>query len=424
MNGVKTIFQAIPTFLPKLVPVGVLLIGLILGFLWAYRISPNIYTAAEPVNLGTSWKQEYVKQIAWQYAASGDAENAKRQLASLGDADKVLQDTLTANQADPNLTPRLLALQPFAAPNDVQLAKIRGGLLNSDLTPVLCVIALAIVASVLVLGNSLRTAFAPPPASGSSTVVTGQEAVRRKELQKAQTQKTDFAADAMDRGKPVAQFMSTYLLNDDVYDDSFSIENAAGEFLGETGAGISKTLGTGSPKRVTAFEAWVFDKNDIKTVTKVLMSEYAYKDDAIRAELAPKGEAVLVKPGMSTTLETTTLSVQVRVVDTAYGSGATGDNSFFERFTLEIAAWPKAAPAAGIPDPYAGTERLTPAPAFNPPPVAPRPAVQQPPAQFPASQPPPASPFGSSPSTQSPMQFPPTPPSSPQPPTFPTSTPC
>jgi hypothetical protein len=97
--------------------------------------------------------------------------------------------------------------------------------------------------------------------------------------------------------------MTTYLHGDDLYDDSFSVETSSGEFLGETGVGISETIGAGSDaKRVTAFEVWLFDKNDIRTVTKVLMSDHAFNDDALRAKLAPKGEAVLGEEGPSSIL--------------------------------------------------------------------------------------------------------------------------
>lgn len=366
MNGVKTIVQAVPTFLPKLVPVGLLLLGLILGFLWAYVISPNVYTSAEPVHLGESWKQEYVKQVAWQLAASGDSNNAQRQLSFLGNAPKIVEDTIKANTKDANLAPKLEALRPLAADNPSEVAKITPSLLNSNLTPFLCVLGLAIIVGGGVILNSLVpiSMLLQRRSTGPSTVVQGLDKERRDAIKAAQSQKTDFAKTAPDRGAPVAQFMSTYLLNDDVYDDSFAIETPSNEFLGETGAGISKTIGVGDPKKVTAIEAWVFDKNDIRTVTKVLMSEYCYNDEGLRAELAPKGEAVLAKPGGITMLETQTLTVQVRIVDLSYGTGNTPPNSFFDRLTLEIAAWPKKGPAVGASaasDPYTGDTSKFPA---------------------------------------------------------------
>ncbi|NPV86375.1 MAG: hypothetical protein HPY45_10255 [Anaerolineae bacterium] len=141
---------------------------------------------------------------------------------------------------------------------------------------------------------------------------------------------------------PIAQFMTTYTLGDDLYDDSFSIDSPTGEFLGECGVGVSDTIGIGDPKKVSAFEVWLFDKNDIQTVTKVLMSEHAYNNPEIKQRLATKGEPVLLESGKHILLDTATLQLEARVVDMNYGQGALPQNSFFERLTLELAIWPKA----------------------------------------------------------------------------------
>lgn len=140
---------------------------------------------------------------------------------------------------------------------------------------------------------------------------------------------------------PVAHFVTTYVIGDDLYDDSFSIDAASGEFLGECGVGISDTIGVGDPKKVTAFEVWLFDKNDIQTVTKVLMSSHAINDAAIRQRLASKGEPVLVEPGQKILLETATLQLEAHVIEMVYGQGALPSGSFFERMTLELAVYPK-----------------------------------------------------------------------------------
>lgn len=149
-------------------------------------------------------------------------------------------------------------------------------------------------------------------------------------------EKTSWAGETT---APLAQYVTTYALGDDRYDMSFSIETSTGDFLGECGVGISKTIGAGSPDKVTALEAWLFDKNDIRTITKVLMSEHAYNDPAIRAELAPKGDAILMKKGEVVSLLTQTLKVNVRIDDLAYGSGGLPPNSFFQQVTIELAAW-------------------------------------------------------------------------------------
>jgi hypothetical protein len=92
---------------------------------------------------------------------------------------------------------------------------------------------------------------------------------------------------------------------------------------------------------VTALEVWLFDKNDIKTATKVLMTEHAYNDPNIRARLEPKGELVIVKTGDQVLLETQTLQLLATVVDMDYGTGAMPQQSYFDRITLELAIWPR-----------------------------------------------------------------------------------
>lgn len=138
---------------------------------------------------------------------------------------------------------------------------------------------------------------------------------------------------------PMAQFVTSYALGDDYYDQSFSIETPTGEFLGECGVGISEAIGVGDPKKVTAFEVWLFDKNDIRTVTKVLMTEHCFHDNALRTKLAPKGEAVFGEEGSTIGLATASLRVQAKVIELEYGVGELPPNSFVSRLTIELAAW-------------------------------------------------------------------------------------
>lgn len=344
----------------RLLPVGTLLIGMILGFVWAYLISPNVYVDAGPVHLSASWKEEFVKQVAWQFGASGAAETAQRALDGLGNAADVLNAMLVKFADDPQLLPRLQAIQPFAR-NTNELARITPSFFNSNLTPFLCVIGSAILIGGLVIFNMIIpfNTLIRRKATTESTVVEGQEAERRRLLEEAKKKEAELAAAqaAQAAVSPVAglklvdSFMSAYMMGDDFYDDTFSIETETGEFLGETGAGISKTIGTGDPKKVTAIECFVFDKNDIRTVTKVLMSEHAYNDEALRAELAPRGEPVLAKAGESIYLETMTLIIQVQIIDLAYGSGALPPNSFFERMSIKISAYQKDKDKAKAPPP-------------------------------------------------------------------------
>jgi hypothetical protein len=134
---------------------------------------------------------------------------------------------------------------------------------------------------------------------------------------------------------PLDEFITRYNYGDDGYDMSFSIETAQTEFLGECGIGMSESLNRGSPQQATAFEVWLFDKDDIRTVTKVLLSEYASNDEQIRNRLAPKGELVVAKEGEIIDLETKSLRVQAHIREIEYGNEGE-PNGYFERLVIEL----------------------------------------------------------------------------------------
>jgi hypothetical protein len=186
---------------------------------------------------------------------------------------------------------------------------------------------------VLVLGVAIAAVFLLRNRVGSGIKTPAMEAIEAAK----QAEWTDFSA----RGEqlPISQFMASYKIGDDLFDDSFSIDSSSGEFLGECGVGISEPIGVGDPKKVTAFEVWLFDKNDIQTVTKVLMSANAFNDNALRQRLAAKGEPVLLEPGSQTVLETATLRLVARVVDMSYGEGSLPEKSFLDSLILELAVW-------------------------------------------------------------------------------------
>jgi hypothetical protein len=195
-----------------------------------------------------------------------------------------------------------------------------------------------IFATVLVLGVAIAAVFylyrfLSKRGSGEVTPTMQSVEISRN------AEKTNF--EQMGLAPPITQTMTTYVLGDDLYDESFSIDTQAGEFMGEYGVGVSESIGVGEPKKVTALEFWLFDKNDIKTATKVLMSQHAYNDPAIRARLEPKGELVVVAPQVQILLETATLQLLATVVDLEYGHGPLPEQSYFERITLELAVWPR-----------------------------------------------------------------------------------
>ncbi len=316
------------------------ILGLGLGLLFGYVIAPVEWTDAAPQDLRADYAAYYWSFVAESYDKNGNLELAKKQLGDWPDAKK-LKAALDYAQVE--------------ASDDLDI-KIDGlaNRLTGQTTPVQTVAPGATPA--------VTPAVTPPkPAKkGSSNLTTTgglllllvvacivlllfvRSRRNKKKAVPAETRIPDWATAAQPgetaapSSPPLGAFVTSYSLGNDTYDDSFSIESKTGEFLGECGVGISETVGVGDPDKVSAFEVWLFDKNDIRTITKVLMSEYAYNDPALRARLATKGEAVLALPNSPFSLETASLRIDAMVTDVAYGSSSGQPNSFFERFTLEL----------------------------------------------------------------------------------------
>ena len=325
------------------------IIGLIIGLLFAWVVWPTEFVDADPSFLRSDFMQDYLKMAVDSNTLRPDPLVAKRRFDILGDRGP---EALSAIQSNPdNLDPASIGVfantinaptLPTQAPEDIEAGPVTGeegaplpegeeeaGSGSSLLTLLLIFCGLTLVLGLAFFGvfmfrNRLGTGIRTP-------IMEATEAAQQAEW-------TDFTA--IGEQPPIAQFMASYKIGDDLFDDSFSVDSASGEFLGECGVGISETIGVGDPKKVTAFEVWLFDKNDIQTVTKVLMSAHAFGDNALRQRLAAKGEPVLVEPGTQTILETATLRLVARVVDINYGEGALPENSFFDSLILELAVWP------------------------------------------------------------------------------------
>ena len=313
--------------------VGGVLVGLLLGLAIGWWWWPVEWTNSTPGNLRVDFQSDYIAWVAEQYAKTGDLEWARSKLGAEYWKEGQLAQTLerlAAERGGQEAT-RLRALAQILGtpPAGTPAAPATTGPLGFRSVAMVCGAALLVVAFVgaaIFLLSRLRGA-------GGVSEAAERRAGRAEAFMPSEEVSWGAA------GPPLAQFVTTYTLGDDRYDPSFSIELESGEFMGECGIGISETIGVGAPSKVTAFEVWLFDKNDIRTVTKVLMSDYAYHDEALRAKLAPKGEPVLAGAGQDIVLETKTLRVRARMVDVSYGVANLPPNSFFAGLTVELAAW-------------------------------------------------------------------------------------
>jgi hypothetical protein len=358
--------DAVRELLKKPVVIGVagLVLGLFIGwFVIGWGLWPVKWVDAEPSQLRADLKEDYLRMAIDSFTARPDSALAKSRFNALGkDGDKLLQgimaqpetlnpvmitaftdaakgEAVTLPQTTAQVTSPAGAVETaiVAAPETETEAKPEatktstGSIITRVIVPLMCVI-LAVVVIALVAFLFIRSRRGGVGANPIESNVTQPPPATTEEAWTTVPKSADT---------PMVQFMASYKLGDDLFDDSFSIDSPAGEFLGECGVGISEPIGVGEPKKVTAFEAWLFDKNDIQTVTKVIMSAHAFSDDAIRQRLAAKGEPILAEPGVETILETQTLQLVVRVVDMGYGDGAMPSESYFDRFILELAVWAK-----------------------------------------------------------------------------------
>jgi len=336
---------------PAALALGVFLAGLIIGLVvLGWGLWPLQWVDAAPEDLQIDFQRDYLCMTIDSYIKNQDMALMSLRWNSLGEEASAVLDTLTPAACGFSSAKEIEAFKGIVNYEPQALTGSTEDLITQEepvvvspavepestfsIAPLLILVVLTLVVGGVFLFLMKRRSG--KPASGNRVVKPSQAAPTTNKGQ------VRTAAQAAPMKEPaLAQFMTTYRQGDDLYDDSFSIDSVNGEFLGECGVGIAETIGVGEPKKVTALEVGLFDKNDIQTVTKILMSEHASKDAAIRQRLVSKGEPIQVEPGMTFVMETATLQLEAKVIDMVYARGPLPENSYFSRLTLEISVWAK-----------------------------------------------------------------------------------
>lgn len=318
-------------------------VGLVVGWLaLGWWLFPVRWVNAPPADLQPNYKEHYVAMVADSYALNGNLKWAKARVATFQEEElaqimgKLVSDYTVSNQPmeaqrvqtlaralgvtlvavgtpvavapQPTATPQPLATRPPApgqAPSLGQRLRFIGGIFLLSL--------LIVVGGILAFVWLTRTREARSKEAGGPRWRGGGQVVL---------------------GHPVT---AAYSLGDEGYRESFLIYDEVGELLGECGLRISEVISKEEPTRVAAFNVWLFDKREVRTVTKVLASEHVYEDEAMRARLEPTGEVVLAERGRIIPLETAWLRLEAEVVDFAYGiNGSVPAHSYFDRLTVEL----------------------------------------------------------------------------------------
>lgn len=360
------------------------LVGLVIGFglgvFYAWMINPVVLTDVDPVDLRQDWKEVAVLMAADSYALRRNPELVRAWFSTFPREE--VQSLITRLHNSTTNAEEQRRFQELAAALNIQIGaelpeatptptpaprRGAGGLVRSFLT--VCAIGLLLLLLIVAAGilftrwrvlqrrraGELREgrpryqpprptpAGAPgfPPAEGE----TGLEGVGMFGEYEEQVMEEELQAEPRPDTGPMpavaearlGQFTTRYQFGDDDYDMSFSIETPDGTFLGECGVSISEILLEEPKQHVTAFEVWLFDKDDIRTATKVLLSEYAWQDETLQNKLKERGELVLARPGETFELETESLRVRVRVRAMEYGTTPQlPPKSFFSRLELDL----------------------------------------------------------------------------------------
>ena len=134
----------------------------------------------------------------------------------------------------------------------------------------------------------------------------------------------------------MAAFEAEYRYGDDDYDVSQSVESQTEEFFGECGLSVCSVLEANGAQKVNALQIWLFDKNDRRTVSQILVSKHAYENEALNAQLSAMGELVLAEAGQSMTLETLYLQATAIVQHVSYLSDASIQDAAFEHVSVKV----------------------------------------------------------------------------------------
>jgi hypothetical protein len=336
---------------PAALAIGAFIVGIVIGLVvLGWGIWPLEWVDTAPADLRVDFQRDYLCMAVDSYAKNQDLGLAQSRWNNLGENASAVLDSLTpaacgqADSTEIDAFKGIVSYKPQALANEAGNPVVQESPIAAttepkpestfSLAPLLILVALTLIVGGLFVYLMKRRAGKPIFASRPAKPNKAAPAANKNQVHST-------AQNAPKKEPALAQFMTTYRQGDDLYDDSFSIDSVNGEFLGECGVGIAETIGVGDPKKVTALEVWLFDKNDIQTVTKILMSEHASNDSAIRQRMVSKGEPIKVEPGMTFVMETATLQMEAKVIDMVYARGPLPENSYFSRLTMEISVWAK-----------------------------------------------------------------------------------
>ena len=331
------------------------IVGLLIGwFVLGWLLAPVQWTDAQMQDLRAEDQQMFVTAQAEAFALTQDNRKAIERLQTLGTqehvagvAAQVIQqaeaagDIVTADRVRSMAAAVGLSV-PASAPPPGQPAEEpqqEGSSLATVLGLALLAGGIALAAWLLLRGRSAATEqeedFVAEP-----LVADAEPPAYRPDRSASPPAPAPSAA--TERSGAGQEFTAAFHQGDVAYDQSFDIEGPDGSYWGECGMTMSEAV-HGDPERATALEVWLFDKSDIRTVTKVLMSDYAYGNQALREKLSSRGDAVLLAPDLGFVLDAQTLRLMGKIVELEYDDSQAPARGTVRRLRVQLRVMRQAA---------------------------------------------------------------------------------
>ena len=143
----------------------------------------------------------------------------------------------------------------------------------------------------------------------------------------------------VDTSASAGEYIARYQMGEPDYDEAFDITSGDGVYLGQCGLELNDPIGRGHDQ-AAALQVWLWDTKDPDTQVKVLMSEAAYRDTALRDQLAGEHPAMSIRAGSEFELESHNLLLRGRVEKLEYAEQEPVGGIFAE-LALRMAVYQK-----------------------------------------------------------------------------------
>lgn len=336
------------------------LVGLFLGWFGiGWWLWPVEWTNTDPIDLRQEAREDYLVMVAKDYVATRDVNTALRRLAtweSLADAGREIRQLAAYYEAQGQMerAQNLRALAEglslpgaVAPPVSKEVVPAAGeGVVPGWFSQGLWIFG--VILTVIVLGAlafrllSLRRPRSPWEVKEESAEVFPEEETEVEEegagrlSVKVPAFVTKVLTPPEAKEELLDEFVLEYQYNgEEEFEHIRVLESKDGkEYFGECGMGVASFLDQDT-RLVNALEMWLFDKSDIRTEAKVLMARQAYEDEALREELARRGEPMLAKSGETFHLEGYSLEAKAKVEEVEYRAGDLRESAF-ERVRVRL----------------------------------------------------------------------------------------